>query len=162
MKRFLALYIFFLCGLYIVFYAPTSNISTMFNDLQTKLTLFVLNLFLKPQQLQGMDIWINPDYKIIITKACNGIIPILFLWASIFAYPSKISSKILWSIIGYIVFFGVNIVRILWVVYITETGDGQREFYWAHDLVGNTLLLLTGLVFFILFIKTSNNTFKNL
>ena len=162
MKRFIALYILFLCGLFVLFYAPTSSISTIFNDVQTKLTLFTLDFFLKPEQLQGIDIWINPQYKIIITKACNGIIPILFLWASIFAYPTKLLPKIIWSVIGYIVFFIVNIIRILWVVYITQHGEGQGEFYWSHDLVGNSLLMLTGLGLFILFIKTSRSVPKNL
>ena len=142
-----------------VFYAPTSMISSSLNELQTKLTLIALEFFLKPEQLQGIDIWINPHYKIIITKACNGIIPILFLIASILAYPATWVHKLIWSIIGYIVFFIVNIIRIVWVVYITESGEGQKEFYWSHDIVGNTLLTITGLILFVLFIKNSS---KNL
>jgi len=145
-----------------VFYAPTSMVSTSLNQVQTELTLVALEFFLNPDQLQGIDIWINPQYKIIITKACNGIIPILFLLASILAYPSTLVHKLIWSILGYIVFFIVNIIRILWVVFVTQNGKGQGEFYWSHDLVGNALLMLTGLILFILFIKTSSRLSKNL
>lgn len=162
MKQFVRLYFLFLGILFIVFYAPTSIISTVINEIQTKLTLFALDLFLKPEQLQGIDIWINPHYKIIITKACNGMIPIFFLFASILAYPSSILVKIIWSILGYIAFFIVNVLRILWVVYITQNGEGQGEFYWSHDIIGNTLLMLTGLGIFILFIKNSRISSKNL
>ncbi len=161
MKQFIALYFLFLAILFVFFYAPTTMVSTMINDGQSSLTLYFLDIFLKPEQLKGIDIWINPHYKIIINKACNGVIPILFLFASILAYPSSIGHKILWMVLGYVLFSVVNVARILLVVYFTQTGEGQKEFYWSHDLVGNTLLMLTGLVLFIAFIKTSSKTIKN-
>jgi len=160
MKRFVALYFLFLGILFVFFYADTSSLSTYLNHTQTELTLKVLNWFLKPEQLKGIDIWITPHYKIIITQACNGMIPILFLYASIFAYPSSIKDKIIWMILGYILFFVVNIVRILLVVYVTENGEGQGDFYWSHDLLGNTLLMLTGLGLFIAFIKSVSRKYE--
>jgi exosortase/archaeosortase family protein len=162
MRRFIALYFFFLGILFVLFYAPTSQMSQILNDMQTTLTLSALNLFLEPNQLKGVDIWINPYYKIVITQACNGVIPILFLYASIMAYPATLKHKVLWMFLGYILFFVVNIVRILLVVYVTENGKGQGDFYWSHDLVGNILLMLTGLGLFIAFIKTASQSVKNL
>jgi exosortase/archaeosortase family protein len=161
MKRFIALYFLFLGGLFVLFYASTSQISQIINELQTHLTLKALDLFLKPEQLKGIDIWINPYYKIIITKACNGMIPILFLYASILAYPSSFRHKIVWMFLGYILFFVVNIARILWVVFVTQNGEGHGDFYWSHDIVGNILLVITGLGLFIAFIKTSSKKVKN-
>jgi exosortase/archaeosortase family protein len=161
MKRFIALYLLFLGGLFIFFYAPTSAISLFINELQTKLTLDTLTFFLKPEQIKGVDIWVNPQYKIMITKACNGMIPILFLYASILAYPATFMHKVLWIVWGYIVFFIVNIARILWVVYITEHGEGHGDFYWSHDLIGNLLLIVVGLGLFIGFIRSSNRSIKN-
>lgn len=156
MKRFIALYFLYLVILFIFFYADTSAISTFLNDGQTKLTLMGLEMFLKPEQLKGIDIWINPHYKIIINKACNGVIPILFLFASVLAYPSRVTHKIVWMVLGYVLFSVVNVARILLVVHFTQTGKGQEDFYWSHDLVGNALLMLTGLGLFIAFIKTSS------
>jgi exosortase/archaeosortase family protein len=160
MKQFIALYFLFLALLFVLFYAPTSSISTLLNEGQTKLTLLFLERFLNPDQLKGIDIWINDHYKIVISQACNGMIPILFLYASILAYPSSVQNKIFWMIIGYVVFSIVNVIRILLVVYVTQTGEGHEDFYWSHDLVGNTILMITGLILFITFIKTSAQTIE--
>jgi len=160
MKLFVTLYFLFLVILFVFFYAPTTTLSDIINQGQSKLTLYFLDMFLKPEQLKGIDIWINPHYKIIINKACNGMIPILFLFASILAYPSKIGHKTLWMVLGYILFSLVNVFRILLVVYFTETGEGQKEFYWSHDLLGNMMLMLTGLGLFIAFIKSSPRMLK--
>ena len=161
MKQFIALYFLFLGGLYLLFYLPNSFLSFWLNQTQTYLTLSVLDLFLKAEQLQGQDIWITPTYKIVITSLCNGLLPLLFLYASLLAYPSSFVAKIVWMIGGYIVFFVVNIVRILWVVFVTEQGSGHKAFYWSHDIVGNAFLMLTGLGLFILFIKQSTKYSKN-
>jgi len=158
MKRFIALYFLFLGSLFILFYMTTSSFSVFsveVNRMQTLWTLEVLRWFLKPEQLQGIDIWITPQYKIIITQACNGVIPILFYFASILAYHASLKDKIVWMLLGYVLFFIVNIVRILLVVYVTQNGDGQGDFYWSHDLLGNILLLITGLGLFVAFIQRS-------
>ena len=160
MKQFVALYFFYIAILFTFFYADTSVLSNMLNEGQTKLTLFFLDMFLTSEQLKGIDIWINPHYKIIITQACNGMIPILFFFASVLAYPSSWGHKIVWMIFGYVLFSFVNVVRILLVVFVTQGGKGQKDFYWSHDLLGNTLLLLTGLGLFIAFVKRTNKGLK--
>ena len=154
----LVLYFLFLAILFTLFYADTSVLSTNLNDVQTAFTLLMLNLFLEPSQLQGIDIWINPHYKIIINQSCNGMIPILFLIAAIIAYPTGIGHKIVWMLTGYVVFSLVNTMRILLVVYFVEQEEGRANFYWSHDLLGNTILMITGLTLFIAFIKTSKRS----
>jgi len=156
MKRFAALYFLFLFILFLFFYADTTMVSSYINQAQTALTLFSLNLFLEPGQLKGIDIWINPHYKIVINHACNGMIPILFLFAALLAYPSSIWHKILWMGVGYVVFSLMNVLRILLVVYFVEQEGEQGNFYWSHDLLGNGLLMGVGLGLFITFIKTSD------
>ncbi|MCD6653308.1 MAG: archaeosortase/exosortase family protein [Sulfurovum sp.] len=153
MNRFVVLYFFFLVLLFVFLYAPTTEISVKFNEIQTQFTLFLLEWFLQPQQLQGIDIWINPQYKIVITQACNGMIPILFLFASILAYPSAVSHKIIWMLIGYLSFTAVNVLRLLMVVYFVQREGGRDNFYWAHDILGNFLLMILGLLLFFVFIK---------
>lgn len=155
MKKFITLYFLFLALLFIFLYANSSALSTALNNWQTDITLFGLALFLDPGQLKGIDIIINPHYKIIITQACNGIIPILFLWASILAYPASLVHKILWILLGYVLFSFVNVARILIVVYFVEQKGGRGNFYLSHDLLGNVILMFVGLALFVAFIKTS-------
>jgi len=155
MKRFVKLYLFYLLLLFGLLYMPVTPLALWLNHLQSSLTLTGLAYFLTPGQLQGIDIIINPHYRIIINQACNGMIPVIFLWASILAYPSKLLLKFLWMVWGYAVFSIVNIIRILIVVYLVEQQGGQQNFYWAHDLLGNALLMVTGLFLFYLFIRTS-------
>lgn len=158
MKRFTAFYFLFLVGLFAVLYADTNLFSASINEAQTSLTLFMLHFFLEPGQLNGIDIWINPHYKIIIDQACNGMIPILFLLAAILAYPSTLSHKVIWMGTGYVMFSLVNVLRILLVVYFVKQEEGQGNFYWSHDLLGNALLMGVGLGLFIAFIKTSKRS----
>ncbi|MBT8344512.1 MAG: exosortase/archaeosortase family protein [Sulfurovum sp.] len=160
MKQFIALYFFYLLLLFTLFYTDISILALLINEMQTNLTLFFLNIFLISDQLQGIDIHITPQYKIIITQACNGMIPILFLFASILAYPSPLLHKIFWMCIGYITFLFVNVFRILIVVYFVEQEEGRGNFYWSHDLLGNALLMGVGLGIFIAFIKTSRKLKK--
>ncbi len=158
MKRFVGLYFLFLALLFTLFYANTSVVSAFINETQTNITLFFLEMFLDKGQLKGIDIWINPHYKIIITQACNGMIPILFFWASVLAYPASFAYKVVWMIGGYLFFSVMNVVRLLFVVYVTQHGSGQKDFYWSHDIVGNFMLMITGLVMFVLFIKGSKKS----
>ena len=134
-------------------------ISTLVNDAQTSLTLMILEPFLKPGQLQGIDIMISPTYKIIITQSCNGMVPILFYFAAILAFPSKLWIKPFWMGAGYLIFTVVNVLRILTIVYFVELKGGRGNFFWAHDIFGNFLLMVAGLGLFVLFIKTSRSTF---
>ena len=153
MKQFVIRYFFFIGLLFGLLYAPTSALSVALNDTQTRLTLWSLSLFLDPGRIDGIDIWINPHYKIYISQACNGMIPILFLFAGILAYPASWLRKVVWLVMGYLAFVVVNALRLLWVVYVTTHGRGQADFWWSHDIVGNMMLMVTGMVLFVTYAK---------
>jgi exosortase/archaeosortase family protein len=155
MKKFVLFYLLALVLLFALFYAETNILSRILNNAQTSLTLMMLEPFLKPGQLQGIDIIISPLYRIIITQACNGMIPILFYFAAIVAYPSKLWVKPLWMAAGYLIFTLVNILRILIVVHFVEQKRGRDNFFLAHDIFGNALLMTVGLGLFMLFIRSS-------
>jgi exosortase/archaeosortase family protein len=154
MKRFIRLYLFYLLLLFGFLYMPVTPPALWLNDLQSTLTLNALAYLLPPGQLQGINIIINPHYKIIINQACNGMIPILFLWAAILAYPVVFIKKVAWMAAGYLLLSAVNIMRIVMVVYFVELEGGRSNFFWAHDILGNILLMVTGLCCFYAFIKT--------
>ena len=149
--QFIVRYLLYLMILFAVFYADTSWLSLAINTNQTNLTLLILNTFLDLGQLQGNDIWINSHYHLVVNKSCNGMIPILFLYASILAYPSSFFHKTIWMIIGYFILFTTNVIRILLVVYFVKM-EGEENFYWSHDIFGNLLLLFVGLLIFMAYI----------
>ncbi len=156
MKKFVLFYVLTLTLLFTFFYANTTILSKVLNDSQTSLTLMLLEFFLKPGQLIANDIIITYHYKIVITQACNGMIPIIFYFSAILAYPSKMWIKPIWMSAGYLIFTLVNVLRILMVVYFVEQKGAQDNFYFAHDILGNVLLMIIGLGLFFLFIKSSN------
>lgn len=152
MKRFFVRYLLFTAILFALFYLPSNPISVALNTLQTKMTLKILSILLWHNAIQGIDIRIDPHYTIYISQACNGFIPILILYASLLAYPASWLYRIVWMLAGYLIFNLVNIGRIVFVAHMTRK-YGHEAFHWSHDLLGNAILILTGLLLFIAFIK---------
>jgi len=157
MKRFVVRYFLFLGLLFTTAYMPFTPFASVLNDLQTAMTLKGLALFLAPEEIDGVDILINPHYKIIITQACNGFIPVFFLWAALWAYPASWKKRIVWSFAAYAIFSVVNILRILTVVHFVKQEGGRANFYWSHDLLGNALLMAVGLTLFYLYLRTQSS-----
>lgn len=153
MKKFTLLYLVLLPLMFALFYWDISPAAEFINHYQTKLTLYFLDMGLEEGRLKGIDIMINPYYKIIVTKACNGMIPILVLLAAILAYPVDWIHKAWWALVGYIVLTSINIIRLLMLAHFIK---GQPDFPLYHDLVGNVLLMFTGLLLFYLFLRGSS------
>lgn len=129
----------------------TSSISIMINQEQKNLILWLLDFGLKPNQIRGDEIVMSAYYRIIITKACNGVIPILLYISMVWAYPRAIFDKILWSLLGYVVITIINVVRILIVVAIV--GDERGRFVFTHDIGGNLIFMVTILSLLGLYIR---------
>lgn len=155
MKKFIISYLLLLPTVFGLFYWDISPIAVFINHYQSESLLYLLDSGLKDGQLQGIDIIISPYYKIIITKACNGMIPYLVLVASVLAYPARWTYRFKWLIIGYIVFSMVNVLRLFIVVhFVTITPD---NFPLYHDILGNFLLMSSGLIMFYLFVNGSRD-----
>ena len=152
MKKFLLSYWLGMALLFTLFYWDNSPLSFQINNLQTNLTAYLTSLSLPYGMMEAHRIFISEHYTLVIEKACNGMIPYLFFIASIAAFPSTLMHKIKWAVMGYILITSINVLRI-WLVsqFVLE---GQENFSFAHDYLGNGLLILTGLILFTSFIKT--------
>ncbi|MFK5975415.1 MAG: exosortase/archaeosortase family protein [Sulfurovum sp.] len=152
MKRLLFSYLFILISLFILLYMDTSSISIMLNEQQRQLILFLLDLGLKSNQLQGDEIVMSANYRLVITKACNGIIPIILYISMVWAYPyRKIIDRALWSLLGYVVLTIVDVARILLVVSIVS--DKKGRFPLTHDIGGNFIFMVSILSLLALYIR---------
>ena len=155
MKKFLLTYWLGIALLFGLFYWDYSPLSTFINALQTDLTASLSSLTLPDGLTNGHRITITPYYSLVIEKACNGMIPYLFFLASIIAFPSTPMHKLKWAIMGYLIISLVNIFRI-WLVTQFVLAE-KSNFSLAHDYLGNGMLIVTGLLLFVLFVKTRNN-----
>jgi len=154
-QRFVVMYLVWLGVLFGLFYWDLSPLSHVPNEWLRLRLLDVLKAGLAEGQVRGSDIWINSHYKLIIEKACNGMIPVLMYLASIFAYPSGWRRRILWGIAGSLILLGLNVARIFVVTeYVMRTG--REGFSLVHDFGGNLLFMIAGLGLFYLFIRGSD------
>ena len=151
-KRFLIAYGVWLAVLFGLFYLNTNPLSHWLNEWQRGTLLEMLRYFLGADRIRGIRIIAHPKFHIIITQACNGFIPYYLYLAGVFAYPYyRWSWRILWAVIGYGIISAVNVARLLFVT--AMTGHSPGNFHWSHDLVGNFLLMVTGLGLFWLYIR---------
>jgi len=150
MKKFILRYLIIAISL-ITIYSDINFITTYINDYQTKITLYFLNLFLE-DNISGIYIQINDFYRIVINAECNGFIPIIILISAILAYKTTIYHKLKWIVLSYVIYTFLNIFRILIIAEVAFE-YGRPSFFWSHDIFGNILLLLTGLIIFNIYSK---------
>ncbi len=152
MKKFLFTYWAGIAILFALFYWDFSPLSSSINQLQTNITALLTSYSLPQGMMEGHKIFIDTHYALVIEKACNGMIPYLFFLASIIAFPSSLIHKIKWAIMGYLFISSMNLFRIWFVSQFVI--QSKENFSLAHDVLGNGLLILTGLILFTSFIKT--------
>ena len=135
-----------------IFYWDASPISLLINQHQTSLTTYLTSLTLPNEMMNNYRIFISDNYSLVIEKACNGMIPYLFFLASIMAFPSTLLHKAKWALFGYLLISLMNTFRIWMVTQLVL--QERNNFSLAHDYLGNALLISTGLMLFILFVKS--------
>ena len=158
MIKFLLTYWFGILLFFGLFYWDLSPISSILNKFQTDFTAYLTSLILPKNMIENHNIFISNNYSLVIEKACNGIIPYLFFLSSIVAFPSSIVHKIKWMLFGYILIVAMNTFRI-WIVTKLVLKE-PSNFSFAHDYLGNILLILTGLTLFVWFCKSSRSREK--
>jgi exosortase/archaeosortase family protein len=152
MKKFLLTYWLGIFILFVLFYSEYSPLSPFINAFQTNITSLLTSLSLEEGMVLENRIFITENYALVIEHSCNGMIPFLIFLASIVAFPAKPLHKLKWAIMGYVIISSMNIVRI-WLITQFVIQE-QSHFSLAHDYIGNALLILTGLILFVVFIKT--------
>ena len=153
MRRFVYLYLGLTGLLFALLYWDISPIARVINEQQTQILLYTLDMILPDGQIQGINIIISPRYHVIITQACNGMIPYLVLASAILAYHKPWAHKLKWLVVGYLLFFIINVIRLLIVTYFVTMSP---SYFWiSHDIFGNALLMASGLFIFYLYLRKS-------
>jgi exosortase/archaeosortase family protein len=153
--RFLIGYFFWFLFLFGVFYWGKywsySPIGKIIDFYVREAIMAILDSFLQ-NKILNYDIIINSKYHIVITPECNGLIPYFILLSAILAYGCSILKKIFWAILGFVVFFIANIIRLIVVVEIVNI-YGSDAFYYIHDIAGNIFLVIIGMILFTSYLK---------
>jgi len=155
-NRFLIAYPVWFLALFGVFYWgkfwSLSPIGEYLDHLQRSMIMGFLDAVLN-NQIINYDIVINSHYRVVITPECNGFVPYFIYLAGVLAYPKSWQKKLIWAIVGYIVFSVVNLIR-LYLVTIAVNSFGADIFFWAHDVGGNLLLVVTGAWMFLKYLDS--------
>ena len=156
--RFLIAYPFWFLLLFGLFYwGRFWDVSSLGKVIDTALRtqiMDILQLFLDNHIENNYEIVINPLYRVVITPECNGLIPYFIYLAGVLAYPSRIFTKIIWGVMGYIIFFIANIIRLIIVTKVVNI-YGADKFFLIHDIGGNLLLIVVGLLMFKAYLKVA-------
>lgn len=151
-RRFLLHYLVWVAALFLLLYLDTNPLSHWINETQRRWLLEALRFSLGTERIRGIDILAHPHFRIIITQACNGLIPYYLYLAAILAYPRPWRDRLIWAVLGYFVISIVNVLRLLMVTAIVARNPAS--FHWSHDILGNAVLMVAGLGLFYLFLRT--------
>ncbi|WP_456323391.1 exosortase/archaeosortase family protein [Hydrogenimonas sp.] len=128
------------------------------NRLQTELTLKSLETLLSllhipaiPDHAASFSIH---EFRLIIEDACNGFGFYLLLASAIMAYGASVAEKISWLLVGYLFVMFVNLLRLLFIVYMVSIDPDL--FRLSHDVIGRYGMLLSVFVLYFIFVKTTS------
>ena len=128
-----------------------SPIGQFIDSVQRDMIMAVLDSTLE-NSIQNFDIVINPKFHVVITPECNGFVPYYIFLAGVLAYSCNLKRKIIYAVFSYLIFTVVNLIRLYTVTQIVNR-YGEDSFYYAHDIGGNLLLIITGMWLFLKYLK---------
>lgn len=90
----------------------------------------------------------HPDFSVNIKKGCDGIVASIILISACIAFPSSWKMKIKGIIMGYLLIFLLNLVRIL--ILFTLGVQGKMEmFHLVHAYVAQFIVIIGAMVFWV-------------
>ncbi|MDD5722835.1 MAG: archaeosortase/exosortase family protein [Syntrophales bacterium] len=90
------------------------------------------------------------SFTIRIAQGCEGIEGILLITAALCAFPLGIKQKMSGVLVGSLLIYIANLIRIVVLYYILKYRPGMFDL--AHVYVGQTFIIFVGVLFFIAWI----------
>lgn len=117
-----------------------------FTGLLARASVFLLRLIGAEAQASSTLI-VSPQFAADIKAGCTGIEPIIILISAIFAFRASWKAKCYGAILGIVVLQGVNLVRIVSLVYLginhPQYFSDAHTFIWQIVIIALSLLLWT-------------------
>jgi len=95
-------------------------------------------------------------FQLNIAQGCEGTEGILLIAAAILAFYMGTRQKLLGILAGFLVIYAANMVRIISLYYVLKYRPALFDF--MHIFVGQTFIIVIGLVFFVIWISAFAET----
>lgn len=150
--RFVFLFIIFFLLLQILHYSVRSYTSPLLvHKLNANVSSKVINIITPDEQAFARGHTIGSgNFAIAIAEGCEGIEGILLIVAALCAFPMGIKQKISGIMLGSMIIYLSNLVRIAVLYYTLKYKPGIFDV--THVYVGQTFIIFVGVLFFITWI----------
>jgi exosortase family protein XrtM len=149
-----------LAGLNYVYYllAGSSVEEFVLTVMTTKPPAFIINTLTPAEHVVATGTQLTSQYiTFSVVSGCEGMGGILLIISAICAANVRLKGKLIGLLYGVTFIYFLNIFRIVGLYYVMRYCDSAFNF--AHFFVGQTVIIILGCVFFILWI--SRNIGKN-
>lgn len=93
---------------------------------------------------------------VVVMRGCEGVEGMLLLIAAICAYPARIPSKIYGIFGGILIIYAFNLFRIIGLYYTNRYRPDLFDM--MHIYVGQTVIIIISLIFFIFWVSRIEHT----
>ncbi|MBI4775330.1 MAG: archaeosortase/exosortase family protein [Deltaproteobacteria bacterium] len=134
-----------------VFYSLTSlqvvishvDITTPVTSAVIKTTRLLVDLLGAPVRLENADL-VTPGMRLRISDDCNGMIAFIIYMSAVLAFPSRWRDKGIGILMGAVLIWTLNILRILILVYVALYFP--QFFFETHIYVAQSVVIAAGVV----------------
>ncbi|HEY9693943.1 MAG TPA: cyanoexosortase A [Oculatellaceae cyanobacterium] len=141
--------------LIVVLSIPESLVSQLFDpsNLTANFATYILSHFGFKAYFQGINIVLNTG-SVEVLQQCSGLVNMLLLWQLamffIVIFPTDLAKKIFVPVVGVVVGFIINAVRVA-ILTVLITNSQEEAFHYWHDGNGAQLFVLMSVVVFGVF-----------
>lgn len=90
----------------------------------------------------------SSTFAVDIRRGCDGVVATMLLISACLAYPAPGRQKLLGTLAGYCLIFGLNLVRIV-VLFILGQEGARGAFEFVHTYVAQFVVIALSMVFWI-------------
>jgi len=144
-NRFVVLFVLFLL-LLVVGYPPLRERYTFVVEFMAELTAlfeyWTLGIFTDKIRVDG-DLVVYHGFAVKIIEECTGIYEILIFWAAVLAFPATWTKKAIGIVLGAVLLYGINVLRILLLIHIGKFHHELFDFMHLYFMQATLILMIT-------------------
>jgi len=151
--RFICIFILLLLsGQALYYFSKNKSENIIVKILSVGPSVQIINLITSddPVVQKGNEIC-NKDLCMAVNTGCDGMEGILIVVAAMIAFPMILRIKIVGTMLGILMVYLTNIVRILMLYFVLNYKPGWFDF--MHIYVGQVMVIFVGGVFFFLWVN---------